>query len=61
MGQGVGEISELFFSLNKLEKTMNDLSLGQNKHYFQKTRTKANAGHLGSQNARQWMRGIVTG
>ena len=50
-----------FFSLNKLEKTMNDLPLGQNKHYFQETTTKANAGHLESQNARRWVRGIVTG
>ena len=51
----------IFFSLNKLEKTMNDLSLGQNKHYFQKTTTKANAGRLEGQNARQGVRGIVTG
>ena len=51
----------IFFSLNKLDKTMNDLSLGQNKHYFQKTTTKANAGRLEGQNARQGVRGIVTG
>lgn len=55
------KLVNIFFSLNKLEKTMNDLSLGQNKHYFQKTTTKANAGRLEGQNARQGVRGIVTG